>query len=363
MDYIDSTGKRVRESAKTADRETAQRILDDRRGRVARGEVVLPRADKVTFDEARQDLLDHYRAHQTRRVDALNYLLAHLDKFFAGKKLTAIRPDVVTRYVLLRHEDGAAAGSIRNEIDLLTRLLNVAVENGKLERVPKFQKPKAAPARAGFVTDRQFEAIRAHLPEELKTAVTVAYTFGWRKREFLGLKKHQYDPIAGTLRLEPGTTKNQDGRLVRVTAELAAMLDAQVTRVREMELKLGRVVPWLFPHLPPHPLAGERIVDPRKAWKAACRAAGVPGILLHDLRRSAVRNLEAAGVPRSVAMKLTGHRTESVYRRYAIVSDADLHEATARIEAGAARRRGLTHSVAHSGPAVENLSHIFASQK
>ena len=110
------------------------------------------------------------------------------------------------------------------------------------------------------------------------------------------------------------------------------MLDAQVERVRALERKAERVIPWLFPHLDgAH--AGERIQDPRKAWNAACVAAGHPGLLIHDLRRSAVRNMEQAGVPRSVAMKLTGHKTENVYRRYAIVSESDLQEAARRIAA------------------------------
>ncbi|MDO8475810.1 MAG: hypothetical protein Q7W02_06365 [Candidatus Rokubacteria bacterium] len=63
----------------------------------------------------------------------------------------------------------------------------------------------------------------------------------------------------------------------------------------------------------------------------ACRRAGVPGRIPHDFRRTAVRNLERAAVPRSVAMKITGHRTEAVYRRYAIVNDADLREASERL--------------------------------
>ena len=71
-----------------------------------------------------------------------------------------------------------------------------------------------------------------------------------------------------------------------------------------------------------------------KAWKTACKAAGAPGRIPHDFRRTAVRNLERAGVPRSVAMKMVGHKTEAIYRRYAIVSDSDLALAAQQIERG-----------------------------
>lgn len=69
----------------------------------------------------------------------------------------------------------------------------------------------------------------------------------------------------------------------------------------------------------------------RRSWDRACKLASIPGRVPHDLRRSAVRNLERAGISRSVAMKLTGHKTEAVYRRYAIVSESDLADAVKRL--------------------------------
>ena len=209
-------------------------------------------------------------------------------------------------------------------------MLRLAFENGKLQRPVIVKKLREADPRAGFVTREQFATVRKQLPEELQVATAVAFTFGWRKREVFDLKKPQYDAKSGTLRLDPGKTKNREGRLIRLTPDLHAMLEAQAERVRALEKKLERVIPWLFPHLD-GAYAGERIVDPRKAWAAACDAAGHPSLLMHDLRRSAVRNMEQAAVPRSVAMKLTGHKTEAVYRRYTIVSDADLAKAAERI--------------------------------
>jgi integrase len=346
LSYRTADGRRVRESSKTTDREIAKRILEDKRGRLARGETLLPRVDRITYNEARDDLRTYYETHATRDLAEADARLKHLDRFFAGRRLVAITPDVITAYARARQapkraddgtsKPGAANGTINRELATLSKLLRLAYEHGKLQRLPVVKKLREADPRAGFVTRDQFISIRKALPDELKTAATVSYTFGWRKREVLDLKRHQYNAQDGTLRLDPGSTKNSDGRVVHATPELRAMLDAQLGAVRELERKDGRVIAWLFPHLT-GPLAGDRIADPRKAWEAACRAAGQPSVLVHDLRRSAVRNMEKAGVPRSVAMKLTGHRTESVYRRYAIVSDADLVDASDKLDRAASR--------------------------
>ena len=103
--------------------------------------------------------------------------------------------------------------------------------------------------------------------------------------------------------------------------------------MRGLERKLGRIVPYLFPHAT-GPLAGRKRDNIRKVWLSSTRKAGLPGTIVHDLRRSAVKNMEAAGVSRSVAMKITGHKTEAIYRRYAIVSDSDLALAAQQIERG-----------------------------
>lgn len=95
-----------------------------------------------------------------------------------------------------------------------------------------------------------------------------------------------------------------------------------------------RVGPYVFHR------NGERVRDFRGVWKRCCREAGMGHTLFHDLRRSAVRNLERAGVPRSIAMLLTGHRTESIYRRYAIANEDDLSRGVRLVARLSERKRG-----------------------
>ena len=127
--------------------------------------------------------------------------------------------------------------------------------------------------------------------------------------------------------MEPGTTKNDDGRTLpfRAVPELEALLLRQREHTTQVEVEKKRVVPYVFHR------NGARIKDIDRAWRIACTAAGCPDRVFHDLRRSAVRNLERAGVPRSIAMKITGHKTEAVYRRYAIVNEADIAEGLGKL--------------------------------
>ena len=146
----------------------------------------------------------------------------------------------------------------------------------------------------------------------------------------MSLQLSQIDLAAGTLRLEPGTTKNKDRRVVYMTPELKTLVSAQIQRVTLLSRKLVRVLPGLFHHL--HGCyKGQPVHDFRKAWEHACQKVGLVGMLRHDFRRSAVRNMERAGVPRSVAMKISRHKTEPIYRRYAIVSESDIQGATRRL--------------------------------
>jgi integrase len=140
-------------------------------------------------------------------------------------------------------------------------------------------------------------------------------------------KWQHVDLAANWLRLDPGESKNSEGRMFPLTPELRDVLSQQLAKTRQLEKATERVIPWVFHR------NGKPIKDYYGAWDEACRLAGLPDRIAHDLRRTAVRNLERAGVPRSSSMKMTGHKTESVYRRYAIVDEAMLREGAEKLAA------------------------------
>jgi integrase len=311
---LSHNGKRIRLSSNSERQADAVRLLKKKLADLGAGRPVGPDIERTTFDDLARILTDNYKANGRRSLNKLLIRLKHLRAFFGMDRAADITADRIDRYVAQRLEEGARNATVNRELSALRRAFRLAVKGRKAAAVPEFSLLHEDNARKGFFEEQQYCAVLAHLPDDLKPLIETAYITGWRVHsELLTRQKRHLDLDSGWLRLEPGETKNGKGRMFPLTPELTTILTAQLERTRALERETGRIVPWLFHR------NGNPIKDFRSAWQTACKAAGVPGRIPHDFRRTAVRNLERAGVSRSAAMAMTGHLTESVYRRYAVV--------------------------------------------
>jgi len=231
----------------------------------------------------------------------------------------------ITSYIDSRRDAGVANATIRNELMALSKMFRLAVEQELIPKKPKIPRIRVDSARRGFFEEGDFRAVVENLPDYLKPAIGFCYFTGWRiQSEVLLLRWTQVDFSVKPVRLEPGTTKNGRARVFPFGAypQLGELLTAQRQRARFLETD------WVFFHTD-----GRAIKSYRRAWAKACVRADRPGKLVHDLRRTAVRNLVRAGVPDKVAMTLTGHETRAVFDRYNIVNEADLSSAVAKLAA------------------------------
>lgn len=162
----------------------------------------------------------------------------------------------------------------------------------------------------------------------LRALLALAYAYGFRKSELLGMRCSQVDLLNDTVCLYSGETKNDEGRIVALTDECRLL----VTKLR----KGKQTEDYLLTRE-----NGEPVRDLRGTWETLTEAAGLPGLLLHDFRRSAVRNMIRLGIAERVAMRISGHKTRSVFDRYNIVSETDLADAACKIEAGARNAQSM----------------------
>jgi len=154
----------------------------------------------------------------------------------------------------------------------------------------------------------------------------MGYYTGMRLGEILGLCWSNVSFIDGEIRLDPGSTKNDEPRTIPLAGELLEMLKIERQKWPATEFVFTR--------------DSQRIGSFYKTWKSACKRAGLPELLFHDLRRTGVRNLVRAGVPERVAMAISGHKTRAVFERYNIVSGRDLRDAATKLETYLAIQNG-----------------------
>jgi integrase len=316
-------GKAFRESSKSRNVADAKRLLRRREGEIATGEFLA--AERVRFEELAADFLTDYRANNRKSyIWAKRRLEQHLTPFFGGLRALEITTDQIRAYTEKRQQQGASNGSINRELAALKRMLNLAaaMTPPKVARVPYIPMLKESNVRKGFFEHKEYLALRRELPKHLKAVLTFGYFTGAREGEILGLKWEQVDLQVRTAHLEPGSTKNDQPRTIPLTGEVLEALKMQKA-IRDRSFPECDYVFFR---------AGKRMGNFHVAWKSACKRSGATGKLFHDLRRTAVRNMVRAGVPERVAMAISGHKTRSVFDRYNIVAERDLHEAARRLE-------------------------------
>ena len=341
-------GSTIQQSAETESRREALDKLKAEILKHANGDAVA--AGRVTVDDLYSVLLTDYRINQKALWWAELNWNKHLKPLFGGMQAKNVGTDTLSRYIESRRKENAANGSINRELSLLQRAFMLGYESQprKVARPLRFHRLAESKPRQGFIEQKQYDTLAANCSDLfMRAMLALAYSFGFRKGELLSLKVSDVDLFAGTIRLRD--SKNGEPRKVALTEDAKNLLAACVAGKSAEHAVFTRGK------------GTKPVADFRATWAALCCRAGLGqmickgcskpvehgskcencpgrkrlkyrGLLFHDQRRSAARNLIRAGVTETVAMKITGHKTRNVFDRYNITSERDLADAARKIE-------------------------------
>jgi integrase len=320
-------GREYRESAHSQERADALRLLKRRLADLNNGKPI--DEGRISFEQLAEDYLQE-RTLRDVPPSCLQWSRArvgNLSTHFAGTRAVEISTPAMREYARARRAFGAAPGTINRDLGALSRMFTLALQSGQLSRRPYIPRlPEGAP-RQGFLEHAEYLAIRGRLTAAYCDVLDFGYLSGWRRGEVLTLQWRDVDRDARVIRLRPEVSKTREGRVLVLSAPLHAVIER-----RWHARSVG--CPLVFHE------AARSLQGFKNAWERACKAAGVPGKLFHDLRRTAIRNMVRAGIPERVAMQVSGHKTRSVFDRYNIVSEGDLRQAAERLAAYVGGIRG-----------------------
>lgn len=356
-------GKEYRESTGEADEQKALKFLKRRLKEVGADQIgakafVGPQQERVTVAELLDALERDYRLREKWDCKVASNLRPLHDHFGSCRALD-VGSEPIGDYIEGLQEQGYTNATINRRTQLLGQAYKVAIRNKRLSAAPFIPRlSEVGNERQGFFETEDFEAVIEHLPEYLRDFVRFAFITGWRKGSIQSLRWQ--DVAENVIYLRAENSKTHKPETVPLEGELREIIE----RRRAAAVLQGPEGTACFAEYVFH-RDGEPVGDFRKAWAAACCAAGVgkmvcPGCgrdvneerqcarcgrswtreelnyvgrIFHDLRRTAARNMVAAGVPPQVAMTITGHRTDAMFRRYAIVSEEQKREALAKTQA------------------------------
>ena len=323
--YYDKNGRPRRVTTGTPIKQKAQDFLRNLLNDRDRGVAFIGDVKKLHYGDLRKALIQSYveRGNKSLQVtkdgEETIWGLTPLDEFFGHKSeeepgvpVIRITTDAAREFARKRLAEGVTNSTINTSLALLRRMLNLAKDDGKLQTVPKIHLFKPNPARKGFLSLEKFEELLTRIPSDLKPLVLLLYYCGLRRGEALQIDWSQVDLDHAIIRLEDEQTKSGEARTVPLPDVLVQMLE-------QVEPKEGAVFKVTDSYI-------------RKEWPKACAAVGLDGLLIHDMRRSAVKNLMKAGVNQKVAMAISGHKTTSVFDRYHIIDETDVVEAMRKVQ-------------------------------
>jgi integrase len=316
-------GKAYYESTESPKEYEATRLLRLREGSIAEGKFMGIEATRTTINDLAKLYQKDYAVNRRKSIKEANRYADLILDYFGGMKAAHLTTAQVTDYRMGRQAEGVSDSTINRELSALRRMFHLGMKHEPplVSRLPNIPLVKENNVRKGFFTDEEFRALSGALPDHQKVMATIAYYTGMRLGEIKGLRWDQVDFADNLLRLDPGTTKNDEGRTIPLFGEIRSALKQWRTYTESRWPGLA----WICHY------KGKPITEYKRAWKTALKRVGLEGRKFHDFRRTGVRNLIRAGVPEAVAMKISGHKTRSVLDRYNIVSHADLEIATEKL--------------------------------
>lgn len=340
--------KEIRESTRLAatveNRPKAEKMLRERTRHAGTPQFTPPSEYRVTFDDLAAAYLRDYRTSGRRSIKDAERIVKQLRETFGHYMALDITTTRIEAYTDARRAAGKASATINRELSALRRMFTLAVRSKdrdkRLTARPYIKMlDESDNIREGFLEPEDFAALQTRLPGDLADAATFAYHSAWRRGEVFKLdwrdvylERRGGEIIGGTIRLPGSRSKNKKGRLLVLRADLLDVIRRRAA-VRRLDC------PLVFHR------DGAPIRDFRTTWQRACTESGVGTLLFHDLRRSAIRNMVRAEVPETVAMKISGHKTRSVFDRYDIANERDISEAIEATAADVARKRSRERAV------------------
>ncbi len=378
-------GRTYRQSAGTDNPAKAQKILINRIAEVRQNNYLEPKSERTTVEELVEDVLRQYRNDKKKSTDDVEARWRlHLKPFFSGRRANDVSRRVLDLYVEARLKEDAANGTVNRELSLLKTALRTGLAADRIRKVPKFPHLEEDNARKGFVKDTEYDRLAIACSREgfwLRAMFETAYRLGWRAGELLGLRVKDVDLASRTIRIED--SKNGEPREAKIPNCLYPYIEQSVLGKDEDRYVFSR-----------DSLGVRPIGTYREAWHKACCAAGLGkmlcpkcgreitadakgqwkcglcnhtsdyrslkyvGLYMHDLRRSAAKNMRRSGVPESLIMRVAGWKTQSMFRRYAITDENDLEQVARRVDEGEEARKLQVHKQVHSAEiSAETLAH------